>query len=155
MQALNCNIAKKDEAHCKSPFYSLTEKWPPRTLDVLPKAARAPASLLAKGQSPVRRWLTFLCCDTAANSYSLWQTGHVATYSFINLGDLCAVAFRRGFWKGMAAPIMLFSSVELPAAAQPVKFMRIERMPTQSENDWVQVGNALRLAAEKVRAEGG
>ena len=63
-------------------------------------------------------------------------------------------AFARGFWKGMAAPLMLFSSVDLPASAQPMGFQPLKRRARPENLDWVRVGNQLRAAAANHRNSG-
>ncbi|MBI5270150.1 MAG: hypothetical protein HY856_10795 [Burkholderiales bacterium] len=55
-------------------------------------------------------------------------------------------AFVRGFWRGMAAPLVLFSTYELPPAATVV-FRPLPRREAGPQDDWVKVGEALRQAA--------
>lgn len=64
-------------------------------------------------------------------------------------------AFVRGFWKGMAAPLFLFSAFDLPVQAQPTAFQPLQRRPRSDQSDWVRVGESLRLAAAKQRNSGG
>ena len=64
-------------------------------------------------------------------------------------------AFIRGFWKGMAAPLVLFSALDLPAQAQPLTFRPLTRRSEAPASDWLRVGQALRAAAAKDRAAGG
>lgn len=73
----------------------------------------------------------------------------------INPTDSRRVAFARGFWKGMAAPLMLFAGFDLPAQAQPVVFQPLQRRPSPPTSDWVRVGDALRAAVAKERASSG
>ena len=64
-------------------------------------------------------------------------------------------AFIRGFWKGMAAPLMLFSTFDLPAQARPMAFQPLARRSEAPASEWLRVGQALRIAAAKDRASGG
>jgi hypothetical protein len=75
--------------------------------------------------------------------------------AIVNLSDTKKAAFTRGFWKGMAAPLMLFSTFD--ASAQPVEqtFRDLPRRAPDAASDWVKVGNALRAAAKKDREFGG
>lgn len=82
----------------------------------------------------------------------LWQT---LSMQIINPTDTKRTAFVRGFWKGMAAPMMLFSAFELPAQAQPIAFQPLRRRPVQHASDWVRVGDALRAAVAKERTARG
>ena len=66
----------------------------------------------------------------------------------VDLSDSKKIAFARGFWKGMAAPLMLFSSFELSAQQQQT-FQALPRRPSSQSSDWVKVGNALRDAAKR------
>lgn len=69
----------------------------------------------------------------------------------VDLGDSPRTAFSRGFWKGLAAPLLLFSSHHLPSQAEPKSFQPLPNRAAPQQNDWVRVGNALRNAAEKER----
>lgn len=69
----------------------------------------------------------------------------------INIITTPRKAFFQGFWKGMAAPLMLFSSHALPAQAQPGEFQPLPNRVTSPALDWVRVGNSLRDAAKKER----
>lgn len=74
----------------------------------------------------------------------------------INLSDTKKAAFTRGFWKGMAAPLMLFSVFDLPAQAAPPGFSELpKRNLGDQSGDWVKVGNQLREAAKKDRGSRG
>ncbi len=64
-------------------------------------------------------------------------------------------AFVRGFWKGLAAPMMLFSTSALPADAQVLDFRPLPRRPAPVASDWVRVGDGLREALRKEREAGG
>lgn len=64
-------------------------------------------------------------------------------------------AFVRGFWKGMAAPLVLFSSFDLPAQARPLTFQPLQRRPMADQSEWARVGQSLREAAAKYRQHGG
>lgn len=66
----------------------------------------------------------------------------------VNLSDTKKTAFTRGFWKGMAAPLMLFSSLDV-SAQQQVQFQALPRRQASPYSDWVKVGNALRDAIKK------
>ena len=61
-------------------------------------------------------------------------------------------AFATGFWRGLAAPAMLFSSVSLPSYAEPVKF---EPLPVRGAktmaDDWRKVGEHLRAVIDRER----
>jgi hypothetical protein len=73
----------------------------------------------------------------------------------IDLSDTSKAAFSRGLWKGMAAPLMLFSTFD--AAAEVIK-ITAQELPKRSSppgSDWIKVGDALRAAAEKERQSGG
>ncbi len=75
--------------------------------------------------------------------------------SLINPTDSRKTAFVRGFWKGMAAPLVLFSSFDLPAQAVPMTFRPLERRAHNPASDWIRAGQSLRQAAKKIREEGG
>lgn len=64
-------------------------------------------------------------------------------------------AFVRGFWKGMAAPVMLFGSISLPAEARPLEFQPLPRRPVPESSDWSRVGQHLRAALKQYRSENG
>jgi hypothetical protein len=64
-------------------------------------------------------------------------------------------ALLQGFWKGLAAPLMLFGSHSLPAQAQPGEFQPLPNRMSSQALDWVRVGNALRAAAKRDREDGG
>lgn len=73
----------------------------------------------------------------------------------VDLKSTRKTAFVRGFWKGMAAPVMLFSSSALPAEAQPIEYKPLERPPAPPASDWVRVGQGLRAALiEQRRTDG-
>lgn len=72
----------------------------------------------------------------------------------INLKDTKRQAFLRGFWKGLAAPLMLYSVSEMPPEAL-VSAQSLPQRQLPKESDWVRVGNALRQAAETDRASRG
>lgn len=84
------------------------------------------------------------------------QCGRLApVQSPIDLHVTRRAAFMRGFWKGLAAPMMLFTSYTLPAEAQPAEFTPLARRPAPA-SDWVRVGEALRAALARERgARGG
>lgn len=63
-------------------------------------------------------------------------------------------AFVRGFWKGMAAPMMLFGSISIPAEARPLEFQPLPRRQSPS-TDWARVGQQLRAALKQHRSENG
>ena len=72
----------------------------------------------------------------------------------ISFSNIQKSAFLRGFWKGMAAPLVLFSS----AVGVPHQRTRFEFEPlpkrTQRQgvgDDWRRVGNDLRRAAGKLQ----
>lgn len=65
----------------------------------------------------------------------------------VNLTDT-KKAFARGFWKGMAAPLMMFSTCDLAARQVEQTFMPLPRRYGGLTSDWVKVGDALRTAAE-------
>lgn len=75
--------------------------------------------------------------------------------TFIDTTSQPKAAFMRGFWKGMAAPLMLFSAFDLPAEARPMPFQPLARRSAPPASEWLRVGQALRLAAAKDRAAGG
>ncbi len=59
-------------------------------------------------------------------------------------------AFARGFWRGLAAPLMLYSGNALPAELRDYKFKPLEPMARGDVgSDWKRVGDALRGAACK------
>ena len=64
-------------------------------------------------------------------------------------------AFIRGFWKGMAAPMMLFGSFSLPAEARPIEFQPLPRRQAPEMSDWARVGQQLRSALKQYRSENG
>jgi hypothetical protein len=71
------------------------------------------------------------------------------------LSDSKKAAFSRGFWKGMAAPLMLFSTFDM--SAQPVEqtFQELPNRASEEGSDWIRVGDALRMAAKQDRELGG
>lgn len=73
----------------------------------------------------------------------------------VNLNDTKKRAFVRGFWKGLAAPVMLFSTSALPAEARAMDFQPLPRRPSPAASDWVRVGDNLREALRKQREAGG
>lgn len=73
----------------------------------------------------------------------------------IDLGDTPRSALSRGFWKGLAAPLLLFSAHPLPSQAETSHFQPLPNRAVPQQNDWVRVGNALRHAAEKERQRAG
>lgn len=59
-------------------------------------------------------------------------------------------AFARGFWRGLAAPAILFSSYTLPAEAQAPQFEPLPVRGRQTmDDDWKQVAQYLRAAVER------
>ena len=83
-----------------------------------------------------------------AKSCAFWQ--HQAM--FPNSSDSKKRAFVRGLWRGMASPVVLFSTVALPAAAEPAAF---EPLPTRGvktmADDWKRVGQYLTQASGSAR----
>lgn len=75
-------------------------------------------------------------------------------YSFSPV-DTKRAAFARGFWKGMAAPLVLFSNFNLPPEAAPVEYRPLQRRVPESASDWVRVGDELRRAAAEDRRQRG
>lgn len=75
--------------------------------------------------------------------------------SNIDLTTTPRKAFFHGFWKGLAAPLMLFGSHSLPAQAQPGEFQPLPNRMTSPAQDWIRVGNSLRDAAKKERESSG
>lgn len=73
----------------------------------------------------------------------------------VNFSDTPRTAFVRGFWKGMAAPLMLFGSSAMPVEAQPMEFKPLPIRPSDPGQDWARVGDLLRAATSKDRAAGG
>ncbi|MDP1650057.1 MAG: hypothetical protein Q8M01_17905 [Rubrivivax sp.] len=74
----------------------------------------------------------------------------------VNMSDTKKAAFARGFWKGMAAPLMLFSAFDLSAQQAQQTFRELPKRASGGQtSDWVRVGEALRTAAKKVRESGG
>lgn len=62
-------------------------------------------------------------------------------------------AFVLGFWRGLTAPVSIYSTLQFPAEAQPLEFLPIKKRETPSESDWVKVGEQLRAAIEIQRNE--
>lgn len=73
----------------------------------------------------------------------------------VNLTDTKKAAFSRGLWKGMAAPLMLFSAFDLSAQRVEQTFRELPKRVGEPSSDWLKVGNALRAAAKKDRESGG
>lgn len=73
----------------------------------------------------------------------------------VNMSDTKKEAFARGFWKGMAAPLMLFSTFDLSDQQAEQTFRELPKHSGSLSSDWVKVGNALRSAAKKDRESGG
>lgn len=73
----------------------------------------------------------------------------------IDLSDSKKTAFARGFWKGMAAPLSLYSPVERSGEQGLQSFRALPRRSSGQASDWVNVGNALRAAAKRERETGG
>jgi hypothetical protein len=83
---------------------------------------------------------------------SMWHTTLMA--KSLILSEDKRSAFKRGLWKGIGAPWMLFSSFDLPPEAQPLDFTPLAKSQHSSkEDDWVRVGNALRVVIAKERAK--
>jgi hypothetical protein len=70
-------------------------------------------------------------------------------YLIVNLKDTKKAAFIRGFWKGMAAPLMLYGTFDLPEQLKNRSFQELPKRLSSHGSDWVKVGNALRAAAKK------
>ena len=73
----------------------------------------------------------------------------------VNMSDTRKAAFARGFWKGMAAPLVLFSTFDLPAQCTGPTLSELPKRTDDPSSDWVRVGDALRAAAKKDRESGG
>ncbi len=75
----------------------------------------------------------------------------------MHLDDLtCSTekAFVRGFWRGLGASTMIFSTCALPKEAEPMP-SSIENPAEKSggvQGDWVRVGDLLRSSAKAVNA---
>jgi hypothetical protein len=80
----------------------------------------------------------------------LWQTSSTM-HTAINLKDSKRQAFVRGFWKGLAAPFLLYSVSSIPDEAI-VKLQPLPDRDKQAKSDWVRVGDELRKAAAEDRA---
>ena len=80
---------------------------------------------------------------------------HITMPEIVNLSDTKKAAFTRGFWKGMAAPLMLFSTFDLSAHGVEQTFRALPKRSDAPASDWVRVGDALRTAAQKDRESGG
>jgi hypothetical protein len=80
---------------------------------------------------------------------------HRAIMTNIDLTTTPRKALLQGFWKGLAAPLMLFGSHSLPAQAQPGEFQPLPNRMSSQALDWVRVGNSLRAAAKRDREDGG
>jgi hypothetical protein len=78
-----------------------------------------------------------------------------APMTTIDLTTTQRKALLQGFWKGLAAPLMLFGSHSLPVQAQPGEFQPLPDRMSSPAQDWVRVGNSLRDAAKKDRENGG
>ena len=74
--------------------------------------------------------------------------------ALINFNDTPTRAFVRGFWKGMAAPLMLFSSFSVPAEVKVPEFKPLPRPRSGAGDQWLKVGEALREASHKLRQQG-
>ena len=79
-----------------------------------------------------------------------------AMTSPLNFSESRKAALVRGFWKGLAAPLLLFSSFDLPAQARPQGFQPLPKRAGHQESDWTRVGRELRNAAlqERKKARG-
>lgn len=58
-------------------------------------------------------------------------------------------AFRAGFWRGLASPLVVYSTVTLPAAATP-QVQEVQNPAKRTDGlrgDWKRVGQHLRSAA--------
>lgn len=75
-------------------------------------------------------------------------------HTVINFRDTKRQAFLRGFWKGLAAPLMIYSASEMPPEAV-VTAQALPNLQPLQDSDWVRVGNALREAAARERASRG
>lgn len=64
-------------------------------------------------------------------------------------------AFVKAFFKGVAAPLMLFADGHVPAAARPREFEPLPDRTTSPAGDWAHVGDSLRVAATRYRATRG
>lgn len=74
--------------------------------------------------------------------------------SIIDFSSSKRQAFIHGLWKGLAAPLVLFSTFDLPPQAAPVTYRPLERRPSSGiAGDWVRVGRDLRTAADRERGK--
>lgn len=61
-------------------------------------------------------------------------------------------AFVRGFWKGLASPLMVYSHFELPSWAANYEFKKLPRTTGEFgdiRSDWKRVGQQLQEACEQ------
>ena len=59
-------------------------------------------------------------------------------------------AFARGFWRGLAAPLMIYSNEALPANIKDCTFKPLPPMKRGDlRGDWRRVGDALRNASAR------
>ena len=59
----------------------------------------------------------------------------------------------RGFWRGLAAPALLYEPHNMTAPLQPITVVPLPRRVGSPMSDWERVGADLREAARKVRDE--
>jgi len=56
----------------------------------------------------------------------------------------------RGFWRGLAAPLMLYSDTAFPAELQDYSFKPLPTVKRGSlQDDWWRVGETLRSASSR------
>jgi hypothetical protein len=80
----------------------------------------------------------------------------VRSAAIIDLKAPRLTCFQTGFWKGLAAPMLFYSSFELPPEAIPKRFVELDyKSSGDLASDWRRVGEAIQAASLAVRAEGG
>jgi hypothetical protein len=78
------------------------------------------------------------------------QDGIILTMAYsLHPEDSKRAAFARGFWKGLAAPLVLFSNFNIPEQGLPGEFRPLPRRAPATGSDWVRVGDELRSALKK------
>ena len=74
----------------------------------------------------------------------------------VQLKDSRKKAFLNGFWRGMAAPLLLYSTVTLPKEVGDVEFQALPRQDLGGQNDDLRkIGSDIRTAFDRVAVQRG
>lgn len=73
---------------------------------------------------------------------------------FLDINSTSKQAFYRGFWRGLAGPLALFSRCEVPSHIKTPEALTLPKRRLGSiRDDWRAVGDELQAAYDKVTSE--